>query len=72
MGERPLPPEARLLLRVQLDRVTAAGERCRDGLQELSDGRLSRAGYLEALAQLRDAQQDWERKTERYLLRNDA
>jgi hypothetical protein len=71
MSARPLPPEARLLLRVQLDRLSAAGDRCRDGLQELSDGRLTREGYREVLAQLKDAQRDWERKTERYL-RDDA
>jgi hypothetical protein len=68
MGDCTLPPEARLELRVQLDRLRAAQQRCFDGLRCLSDGTLSKDDYVKVLRQQRDAQSDWERKSRRYLL----
>jgi hypothetical protein len=68
MPELTLQPEVRLDLRIQLDRLSRAGERCRQALDDLTSGRLTREAYLDVVRQQKDAQLQWERSQRKYLL----
>jgi hypothetical protein len=68
MTESMLQPEVRLDLRIQLDRLSRAGERCRQALDELTSGKLTREAYLDVLRQQKDAQLQWELIQRKYLL----
>jgi hypothetical protein len=66
MTERTLAPEACLDLKIHLDRLHEAEERCREGLDRLSNGELTRESYGELLRRQRLAQSTWEDRQRRY------
>jgi hypothetical protein len=61
MDGRGLPPETRVKLRILLDRLASAGERCREGLYQLASGDLSQEAFLELLREQQQLQECWER-----------
>lgn len=67
---RTLQPEACFDLQIHLDRLNRASQRCRDGLYDLSSGRLTTEAYAQLLEEQRVAQTNWERKHRQYLPRN--
>jgi hypothetical protein len=66
MEDRPLPPEARLDLRIHLDKLRRSQDRCKDGLQKLVEGHMTRDVYLGLLDQHRAAHRAWHRKHAQY------
>lgn len=66
MGQRALPPEACLDLKISLDKLRQREERCREGLTKLVDGQLTREGYITLVDRQVDAQKAWEERYRKY------
>lgn len=66
MADCRLPPETRLDLRIHLDRLRSAEERCRESLRQLSDGTSSLEQFREVLREQETAHREWVRKQEKY------
>jgi hypothetical protein len=61
-----LPPQAVLDLQIHLDRLKRNQERCRQGLSQLAEGKLTADAYCGLLERQRLAQEAWEQRTRRY------
>jgi len=64
-------PEVCFDLQIQLDKLYRAAERCREGLYDLSTGKLTPDAYRELLRHQQVAQVNWERKHRQYLISPD-
>lgn len=70
MDTRSLPPEARIALRMRLDALRHAGERCYEALEAFADGRLRRDDLVASVRHQQDAQRSWEESQRKYLVKS--
>ena len=66
MGQRSIPPEAYLDLRIHLDRLNRLQARCFDALGDLVSGDLSVDDYRGLVDRQSEAQQAWVERHEKY------
>ncbi len=67
MVDQPaLTQEARIDLQIQMDRLRRAGDRCRQGLNDLARGSLTPAAYLNLRQEFETAQRVLEQRHTKY------
>ena len=69
--DHDLSPEKVLSLRILLDRIYRSGERCRNALNQVREGKMSREAYTRVLHEQIAAQRAWEERHHTYDLVSD-